>query len=425
MADVFISYRQADREQVEPLVGRLEAAGFSVWWDERIGPQGEWDETIEREIDEAHAVVVCWTGNSVKSKWVRTEAHYAQDRGKLAPVKLDRCTPPIAFLLTQTADLAGWTGDAESRQWRKLLSWVQDLVAAGNAAADGAQGEAAGSAPAMAWRAKAELTQAGEEVIDGATVSRLTPGGTFFRDGEAAPLMAVVPAGAFTMGSPVTEPGRRESESPTHIVDFARPFAIGVYPVTFAEWDRLQAAGRLSYAPADQGWGRGELPVINVSWRDANAYAAALCEMTGETYRLPSEAEWEYACRAGSSGPFSFAEPVSAALANYDSSQPYDGGSAAPGPGRTCAVGTYPANGFGLYDMHGNVREWTADRWHDTYADAPGSGLARTDGHSPMRVMRGGSWIDGPWFVRSAARGRGDENDRLAFVGFRVAREIG
>jgi formylglycine-generating enzyme required for sulfatase activity len=177
--------------------------------------------------------------------------------------------------------------------------------------------------------------------------------------------------------------------------------------------------------PSDAGWGRGRQPVVNVSWADASALAAALSRLTSERYRLPSESEWEYACRAGSRGPFCFREPISPQLANYDASQAFDGGAAGRSRGRTVEVGTFPPNAYGLFDMHGNVREWVQDAWHDDYHGAPGDGLAWSTGHSAMHVVRGGGWLDPPWLLRSTARGRGAKSDRANFIGFRLARDLG
>lgn len=410
MADVFVSYKHEDRDRVEPVVAAIKKAGFSVWWDERITPKGEWDDTIALELEQAKSVLVIWSHASVGSKWVRTEAHFANEHGKLVPVLLDDCRLPISFMLNQTADISTWNGDAEHAQWRKLLSWIEELVCASP------EEKAAGGADAtpQEWRHTFGITDHGEVIFDGATISRRTAGGTFFRDGEDGPLMCVLPAGSFTMGSFDNDPDKRDSELPRHVVEFAFPFAIGVYPVTFDEWDSLVQKGVVDRQPQDSGWGRGRRPVIDVSWDDAQSLVAALSETTGEHYRLPSEAEWEYACRAGTSGPFAFDEGIGPDTANFGGCEPES----------TTEVGRFPSNRFGLYDLHGNVREWVQDLWHNDYAGAPNDGLAWSSGHGAMYVMRGGSWLDAAWFLRSAARGRGGASDRTNFVGFRVARDV-
>ncbi len=180
-----------------------------------------------------------------------------------------------------------------------------------------------------------------------------------FQDAPFAPEMVVLPAGSFLMGSPEGETGRHKPEGPQREVIVAG-FAIGRYPVTFAEYDHFcEAAGWKM--PDDESWGRGRMPVINVSWDDAVAYAVWLSEQTGKRYRLPSEAEWEYACRAGTATAYWWGDDFNAKKANTEEG----------GPGRTTEVGSYPANPWGLFDTLGNVSEWVEDHWHDTYEGAP------------------------------------------------------
>ena len=257
------------------------------------------------------------------------------------------------------------------------------------------------------------------------------------RDCPDCPEMVVVPAGTFLMGSPATEAGRSNDEGPQHKVTFSRPFALGRYEVTFAEWDACVAAGgcnggRLSVQVwgrgSDQGWGRGRRPVINVSWRDTQAYVAWLSRATGKRYRLPSEAEWEYAARAGTTTPFSFGATITTDQANYNGNYTYGTGRKGEYRGRTVPVGSLPVNPWGLYEMHGNVWEWVEDVWHDSYQGAPADGSVWTDLAGPdyfiPRVLRGGFWGDVPWFLRSARR-RGSEPVYSGdSSGFRVARTL-
>jgi formylglycine-generating enzyme required for sulfatase activity len=252
-----------------------------------------------------------------------------------------------------------------------------------------------------------------QALTDGA---RITPSanaqlGTFvpgqvFRDIDEpwCPEMVVIPAGRFAMGSPPNEEGRIPHEGPQHLVTIAEPFALGRYPVTFEEYDEFAAT--TSREPScDAGWGRGRRPVINVSWQDAEAYVACLSQQTGQPYRLPSEAEWEYTCRAGTTTPFYFGRTVSTDQANYN-------GTVAYGPGRkgvdrqqTVPVGYFLANAFGLHDMHGNVAELCADVWHDSYTGAPSDGSAWLDGvNQAERVMRGGGYSWFPYTLRCAFR---------------------
>lgn len=250
--------------------------------------------------------------------------------------------------------------------------------------------------------------------------------GEVFKDCAECPEMVTVPAGSFLMGSPVDEVRRVDNEGPQHRVRIGQPFAIGRFEVTFAEWDACAAdGGCTAYTPSDEGWGRGSRPVINVSWDDAQAYVAWLSERTGHAYRLPSEAEWEYAARAGSLTPFHVGRTISTEQANYDGTAAYEGGT--PGEFRqgTIEVGSLAANAWGLYDMHGNVAEWTIDCLHAGYARAPDDGSAwTTGGDCSERIHRGGSWYADPWHLRSAARQSEATETRDDGIGFRVVRAI-
>ena len=208
--------------------------------------------------------------------------------------------------------------------------------------------------------------------------------GTEFRDCPECPAMVTVPAGSYTMGSPAAEAGRHADEGQRRVT-IEEPFAVGVYEVTFAEWDACAAAGECRHRPGDGGWGRGRQPVIDVSWDDAQEYVAWLSSKTGRDYRLPTEAEWEYVARAGTATPFHTGATISTAQANYDGlSAPYGPGVTGAYRGRPIAAGSLVANGFGLYDVHGNVAELVADCY-----DASAAACSR-------RVVRGGSWGSRP-----------------------------
>ena len=194
-----------------------------------------------------------------------------------------------------------------------------------------------------------------------------------------------------------------------------QPFWVGRYEVTFAEWDACVAAGGCGTRPDDAAWGRDNRPVINVSWNDAKEYVGWLSQETGETYRLLSEAEWEYAARAGSTTAFWWGKGVGRGNANCNGcGSKWDGK-------RTASVGSFKANDFGLYDTAGNVWEWVEDCWHDSYGDAPTDGTAWVSGDR-RRVLRGGSWVDAPRLIRSANRVGYSPDGRDRLNGFRVAR---
>lgn len=262
--------------------------------------------------------------------------------------------------------------------------------------------------------------------------SALAPG-TVFRDCPECPEMVVIPAGSFIMGSPESEKGRSIIyEGPQHRVIIPRAFALGKYEVTFAEWDACARGGGCNYRPSDRGWGRGNRPVINVSWDEAKTYLRWLSGKTGKEYRLPSEAEWEYAARAGTKTARFWGENYSSACGYgnvHDLTSRAEIGFTEPhhncrdGYAQTAPVGSFRANDFGLYDVLGNVWEWVEDCWHKTYSGAPSNGDAWTTGECPRRIMRGGSWSNAPWHVRAAHR-RGAFIGPLDRIGFRIARTL-
>jgi len=236
--------------------------------------------------------------------------------------------------------------------------------------------------------------------------------------------MVVIPAGNFQMGSPDTEEGRLKDESPQHQVTVAS-FCLGKYSITQAQWQAVATLPQVNRKldPNPSQFKGKDLPVENVSWYDAVEFCARLSQKTGRQYRLPSEAEWEYACRAGTTTPFNFGETISPELANYNGNFTY--GSASKGEYRqkTTPVGKLKvANAFGLYDMHGNVWEWSADCWHDNYQEAPtkGSTWLSDQKNSQNRMLRGGSWYNNPWFCRSAFRSLNVPDYGNNLIGFRV-----
>jgi formylglycine-generating enzyme required for sulfatase activity len=227
------------------------------------------------------------------------------------------------------------------------------------------------------------------------------------RECKDCPELVVLAGGTFRMGSnAITE------AQPVHPVTVP-PFAMGLYPVTFEEWDACVADGACTDRIGD-GWGRGRRPVINVSWEGAQAYVSWLSHKTNRPYRLPSEAEWEYAARAGTKTAYPWGETWDPALAN-----------GADSVGRTTEVGAYPPNAFGLYDMIGNVWEWVEDCWHDNYDGAPDDGRAWIDlKNCNTRVMRGGSWYRDPAGLLVASRSSNPPAVRFNILGFRVARTL-
>ena len=222
------------------------------------------------------------------------------------------------------------------------------------------------------------------------------------------------------MGSPDSEPGRSNHEGPQHEITIVYSFEIGQYPITFSEYG-IFAKETQRLLPDDKGWGRSNRPVINVNFDDAQAYVAWLFKKTGKQYRLPTEAEWEYVARAGSTTGYWWGDHIGKnnAVCNDCGSQ-WDGKQTTP-------VGSFKPNAFGVYDTAGNVWEWTQDCWHDNYRGAPNDGSAWLQSHGGdcmRRVVRGGSWINSPQGLRSAIRSGGSASDANHLLGFRVARDL-
>ncbi|MXV96136.1 MAG: formylglycine-generating enzyme family protein [Gemmatimonadetes bacterium] len=258
--------------------------------------------------------------------------------------------------------------------------------------------------------------------------------GEVFRDCTVCPEMVVLPPGSFVMGSPDTEEGRYNDEGPQHEVTIDYAFAVGVYEVTFEEWDAcVRGGGCGAYEPSDQGWGRGRRPVVWVNWEDAWLYADWLAEQTGEQYRLLSEAEWEYVARAGTRTARYWGETdrEQCQYANgYDANGHAEHGFARELVGcrdrqpNSAPVGSYRPNGLGVFDILGNVREWVDDCANGSYEGAPTDGSSWYRGDCTRRITRGGSWLHDPSELRSAYRRGSKAEFRNFALGFRVARTV-
>ncbi len=236
--------------------------------------------------------------------------------------------------------------------------------------------------------------------------------------------MVAIPEGSFMMGAPKEEPDSLDSERPQHRVS-VQSFLLGKYPVTQAQWRAVAAMDQVNRELSlDPSHFKGdERPVESVSWYEAVEFCDRLSHQTGRDYGLPSEAEWEYACRAGTTTPFHFGETITPELANYYSEVAYSPGPTVKSRGETTDVGSFSvANAFGLYDMHGNLWEWCADHWHENYKEAPTDGSAwLAENKNNFRMLRGGSWGSNPGSCRSAFRSRYYPDDRSVVFGFRVA----
>jgi formylglycine-generating enzyme required for sulfatase activity len=238
-------------------------------------------------------------------------------------------------------------------------------------------------------------------------------------NGVSLPLVRI-PVGEFVMGSPADESDRFNSEGPQHRVRVGK-FWMGQTPITQAQWRAVMDSNPSYFSDQPDS---DQRPVEQVSWCDAMAFCRRLSKRSGRRFTLPSEAQWEYACRAGTSTPFHFGETITPDLANYDASFTYANGPKGESREQTTPVGLFPANAWGLQDMHGNVWEWCLDQWHKNYDGAPSHGSAWVDSEveksDTARLMRGGSWEDGPEICRSADRGHLQPGCDYYPVGFRV-----
>jgi len=243
------------------------------------------------------------------------------------------------------------------------------------------------------------------------------------KDCRDCPEMVAVPAGEFLMGSPKSE-SHRGAEA-QHTVTIFRAFAVSRFEITFDQWGAwVKDGGCDGYRP-EAPWGRDRMPVVNVNWNNAKAYAAWLSKKTGKRYRLLSESEWEYAARGGSAAAFAYGPTLSPSQANFDASEKTELNPKGPMRGKAVRVGAFKPNGFGLYDMHGNVWEWVEDCWNDSYGPpVPADGKPALAGDCAGRVLRGGSWEDGAADVRAAARVASGAGERSWSDGIRVARDL-
>ncbi len=371
MADVFISYAREDRNSAEKLAHALEAHGWSVWWDRDILPGKDFSAVISAEIAAARSVVVLWSKASVASHWVRDEAHEGLERNVLVPVLLDGSEPPMGYRAFQGVDLKDWEPGREHLGFTQLIEAITALLHSRRSAAVGRSRRVRGhpaaasvdqtealrrrrrSPPALRWPSIIIFVFLNKK--DEAPRPPLLGTVRSFKDCDDCPEMVALNAGRFRMGASWLDREAQSDERPIVDVAIERPFAIGRTEVTFAEWDACVADhGCNKYSPDDHGWGRGRMPVIYVSWEDAGTYVDWLKKKTGKAYRLPTEAEWEYACRAGTETKYPFGNQITPELANYNRAFQHPR-----------EVASYPPNGWGLYDMNGNVWEWVEDRMDD------------------------------------------------------------
>ena len=387
MSDIFISYSSKDRGKAKDIAEALKQQGFSVWWDRSILPGETFDSVIEEALDAANCVIVLWSRTSVSSKWVKREASEGDRRGILIPVLIERDVKiPFPFRLIQAADLEDWVGKLPLLGFDNLLKPVAGIL----------------GRPVQPSQKTNEVRDIEPEKVH---ISIEEPVKLAKQGNSIGMKFTLIPAGEFNMGSEESD-----DEKPVHKVKINNPFYLGTYPVTQREWKAVMVDN-------PSGFKGDDLPVENVSWVDVQKFIKKLNEKEGtDKYRLPSEAEWEYACRAGTTTSYSFGDEKSK-LGDYawyrDNSD-----------NKTYPVGQKEHNPWGLYDMHGNVWEWVQDEWPDSYDGAPTDGSAWEVGDGADRVVRGGGWDNGARYCRSAIRICFGPRARDGDCGFRLLREL-
>jgi formylglycine-generating enzyme required for sulfatase activity len=461
MAKIFLAHANQDKPRVRKLYADLKTRGFDPWLDEiDLVPGQIWKVEIPKAIRQAQIFLACLSSQSVeKVGYVQNEfrlalsALGARPSGTvfLIPVRFDECDVPdlqIPDLGLSLRDIH-WVDLWQEGGFDRLVQAIKIGLDKPNEAQKPGPAEnvalSLGGAldQAPAYRSDQEVSPPpetkpvkpapeGEPTLGGERPDSQPTRAMSLRDVDEAwcPQLVILPTGNFMMGS--TEPERRwaiqqgcrgewvDWEKPQHRVAIAARFAIGKYQVTRGQFARfVEATGHDMSGDASADWcspgfeQTDQHPVVCVSWQDSQAYARWLSKETGQPYRLPSEAEWEYACRAGTTTRCSWGDdPPTPEQANFGMNIR-----------RTSEVGAYPANPWGLYDMHGNVWEWVEDCWNDNYEgqDRPNDGSAWTSGDCTRRVLRGGSWYINPGNLRSAFRSRNKTDFRGSFIGFRVA----
>ena len=357
----------------------------------------------------------------------RAAARAAADRAAAAKATRARIATDklAAEQMARAAEAEAAAREAAAREMAALERAAREAAEREAAAREAAAKEAAREAAAREAAKQAAVKEAAaREITIRRAAARLSSSadilgsraqpsfGLVFRDCADCPELVWLPQGEFLMGEPAAN-GRR------HAVRIGYPLAVGKFEVTFSEWDACVTGGGCRRRPEDSGWGRGRQPVVNVSWEDAQQYVAWLSRKTRKSYRLLSEAEWEYAARAGSHVRYWWGNDAGQGDANCSGcGSKWDGRRAAP-------VGSFAPNPFGLHDMHGNVGEWVEDCYHDRYDDAPGDGSARTHActmKGEIRMLRGGAWRDPSNATRSAARASASARYYDNRIGFRIAR---
>ena len=442
---IFLAHASEDKPAVLALHERLKQAGYKPWLDEKdLIPGQNWRSVIPKAIADSQLFIACLSQRSIaKQGFVQREFKMAlnqyADRPPnsiyLIPLRLDECDIP---------DLRQEEYGLNLRDLHWLDYWEEDGFEQLERAITH-QFNPEPEEPKKTVIVTPPLSVFNFEIVGvnakGEQIKKESKQSQYFREdlGNGITLeMVAIPGGTFLMGTEDEEIKRLvkkfnwdefRRERPQHQVTVP-PFFMGKYPITQAQWKAiasrtdLKVKQDLDFNPAyfKDRPDSDRRPVEQVNWYDAIEFCARLSKLTVREYRLPSEAEWEYACRAGTTTPFYFGETITGELANYNASNTYAGEPNGEYRQQTTPVGQFPPNAFGLYDMHGNVWEWCADTWHDNYDGAPTDGSVWTENGDDNRSLpRGGSWFSDPLLCRSAFRNDVNRRDFNNYnVGFRV-----
>ena len=417
--DVFLCHNSQDKPAVIEIANQLKANNINPWLDKwHLRPGSSWQDLLEDQINEIRTAAV-FVGNSGLGPWEIEEVK------AFLRAFVNRKCPVIPVLLPNAPQKPQLPVFLEGLMWVDFRQHDPEPLGQLIWGITGIKPDLPPLIPNKPPReeknkspyqlkifqfqtAQISLTSALLGFVKKPEIKRITKNADYFAQdlGNGVILeMVAIPGGTFIMGSPENEEDRSSDESPQHQVTVPS-FFMGKYPVTQKQWRAVAALGKVNIdLESDPSYFKGDnLPVERVSWNDAQEFCARLSRMANKTYRLPAEAEWEYACRGGTTTPFYCGETISTDLGNYNGNYTYGQGQKGQYREKTTEVGIFPANPFGLYDMCGNVWEWCEDKWHETYINAPIDGTAWTSLSSELRLLRGGSWVYYPRLCRSAYR---------------------
>lgn len=407
MWDLFITYVPDDKNSVVlPLADAVKKAGISVDYEDFALEAGTMlEQVLERGFSTATCGVIVLSPNFFRTPWASQElAELQPDPDDESPAMLFHVWHRLSVddVRRHSPELAEVLAFSTNEGLSEIVHCIQSALAESERPLHEFSYETVlvDTVGDIIHREQHVGTQHVEELSDGVTLE-----------------MVLVPGGTFLMGESEGEDKQRPQELPRHAVTVA-PLYVSKYPITQMQWEVMMGNN-------PSGFKGDRLPVETVSWHDAVEFCQRLATHSGVPYRLPSEAEWEYACRAGSTSPFYVGETLTTDLANYNGRATF--ANEAPGIFRECTtpVGQFPPNHFGLYDMHGNVREWCADPWHQNYHDAPSTAIVWQEwGNSSLRVLRGGAWNFNCFSCRSSARNWRFPVFGSANIGFRVAYSV-